>query len=113
MSGEEEAYVEDFIDIAKDPAVKPRPVEELIQSPVELDVPKSQPAVRSADDITVEQLAAPPGNVMMSPFTAYFSRQMPRSPALNDSGLSPSLKPDFDPFFLDQCIDILFEKNLC
>ena len=114
MSGEEEVYVEDVIDIAKDSAVKSRPVEELIRSPVALSVGDSRTFECGDDDMAVEQLATdPPSNVMMSPFTAYFSRQLPRSPALNECGSQLQLKADFDPEFLEQCADLVFEKDLC
>lgn len=114
MSGEEEVYVEDVIDIAKDSAVKSRPVEELIQSHVELSVGSSRTPGYGDDDIMIEQLATdPPSNVMMSPFTAYFNKQLPRSPALNESGSQVQLKADFDPQFLEQCADLVFEKDLC
>ena len=54
MSGEEEAYVEDVIDIARDSVVKSRPVEELISSPVELSVGNSRTSGYEDDDAMVE-----------------------------------------------------------
>ena len=114
MSGEEEAYVEDVIDIARDSVVKSRPVEELIGSPVELSVGNSRTSGYEDDDAMVEQLPAdPPGSVMMSPFTAYFSRQLPRSPALGECGSQLQQRADFDPLFLEQCAGLVLQKNLC
>ena len=111
MSAEEEAYVEDVIDIAGDVAVKSRPVEELIKSPVALSAGNSPTYKHEEDDTVVEQFAAgAPSGVMMSPFTAYFSRQLPRSPVRGEVQLQ---KADFDPLFLEQCADLVFEKDLC
>lgn len=50
---------------------------------------------------------------MMSPFTAYFSRQLPRSPALRECGSQLQQKADFDPLFLEQCAGLVLQKNLC
>ena len=114
MSGEEEVYVEDVIDIAKDSAVRSRPVEELIRSPVELSVSSPHVSGHNDGDMVIEQLVAdPPSNVMMSPFTAYFNKQLPRSPALSECGSQLQQSADFDPLFLERCADLVFEKDLC